>query len=228
MGGVAPLISVFKKIALLSGNDRDVPCWHHFSLGQRIDFLSGYQRDGEQAQIHNYKVYSCLAGYFVALAFVLLGALQVGDGMIASYSGQKLAEEVILEKIENDPGNPLWHQFHGDLLAGRKQYVEAINAFELSLQLYPDNPETLNNLAWLLLTVENRALLDPVRALDLAKNAVEIQARSHILDTLAEAYWQNGKAEMAVETAKRALAGSSGNRGYYRQQLQRFNLATKS
>ncbi len=228
MGSAAPLISVFKKIALLSGNDRDLPCWHHFSIGQRIDFLSAYQRDGSLPQVHNYKVYSCLAGYFVAIAVALLVTLQIGERVLASYSGQKFAEEVVLEKIEQEPGNPLWHQFHGDLLVGRRQYEEAIKAFELSLQLNPENPETLNNLAWLLLTVETRALLDPVRALELAQHAVEIQARSHILDTLAEAYWQNGLVEKAIETAERALKGSSSNRGYYRQQLQKFSLATKS
>ena len=106
--------------------------------------------------------------------------------------------------------------------------VEAIKAFELTLQLYPDNPEALNNLAWLLLTVEKRTLLDPIRALELAKKAVEIQARSHILDTLAEAYWQNGMADMAIETEQRALEDSSGNREYYRKQLKKFSLRTKS
>ncbi len=228
MGSAAPLTSVFKKIALLSGNDRDIPCWHHFSIGQRIDFLSGYQRDGSLPQVHNYKVYSSLAGYFLAIFVALLVTFQVGERVIASYSGQKLAEEVIIEKIEQEPGNPLWHQFHGDLLVGRKQYEEAIKAFELSLQLNPENPETLNNLAWLLLTVENKALRDPVRALGLAQKAAEIQARSHILDTLAEAYWQNGMVEMAIETAERAMKGSLGNRGYYRQQLQKFSMETKS
>jgi Zn-dependent protease with chaperone function len=228
MGGAAPLVSVFKKIALLSGTGRDMPCWHHFSLGQRIDYLLSCQRDGSRPKAHHYKVYSCLAGYFVAIGVALLVTLQVGDRLIASYSGQQLAEEVILEKIERDPGNSLWHQFHGDLLVARKQYAEAINAFELSLQLYPDNPEALNNLAWLLLTVEKRQLLDPIRALELAEKAVEIQARSHILDTLAEAYWQNGMADMAIETAQRALEDSSGNREYYRQQLKKFSLGTRT
>lgn len=228
LGSATPLISVFKKISTFSGNDRDMPCWHHFSIGQRIDFLANYQQDDQQAQIHNYKVYSCLAGYFVALTLALLATLQVGAGLMASYPGQQIAEEVILEKIEQDPGNPLWHQFHGDLLVGRKQYREAIAAFELSLQLYPDNPETLNNLAWLLLTVDKKTLLDPALALELAQKAVKIQARSHILDTLAEAYWRNGMAEMAVLTARKALAASASNRGYYKEQLQKFSQATKS
>jgi predicted Zn-dependent protease len=139
-----------------------------------------------------------------------------------------LAEEVVLEKIERDPGNPLWHQFHGDLLASRRQYAEAIQAFERSLRLYPDNPEALNNLAWLLLTADQRTLLDPVRALALAKQAVALQARSHILDTLAEAYWQNGLAEMAIETEQRAVAESSDNRDYYRKQLRKFSRDERS
>lgn len=228
MGSTAPLISVFKKIALLSSNARDMPCWHHFSIGQRIDFLSNYQQDDQQAQLHNYKVYSCLAGYFVALTLALLATLQIGAGLMASYPGQMIAEEVILEKIELDPGNPLWHQFHGDLLVSRKQYGEAIAAFEQSLQLSPDNPETLNNLAWLLLTVDQKTLLDPALALELAQKAVKIQARSHILDTLAEAYWRNGMTEMAIVTAKKALAATASNRGYYQEQLKKFSRATKS
>lgn len=228
MGAAAPLVGVFKKIATVSGTSPDVPCWHHFSLEQRSDYLLACQRDRNRPKLHNYKVYSCLAGYFIAISVALTMTLLAGDRLVPSYSGQQVAEKVILEKIERDPGNSMWHMFHGDLLVARKEYVAAINAFELSLQLYPDNPEALNNLAWLLLTVEQRALLDPMRALELAKKAVEIQARSHILDTLAEAYWQNGMVDMAVETERRALESSIGNREYYRKQLKKFSMGIKS
>jgi len=229
MGGAFPLISVFKKISLMSGRDRDVPCWHHFSIGQRIDDLLNCQRNAQLPKRHNFKVYSILAGYFAVVALALFLTLQAADRLTSSSSsGQVVAEKVILEKIERDPGNPLWHQFHGDLLASRKQYAEAIAAFERSLELYPDNPEALNNLAWLLLTVEDKKLYDPVRALKLAKKAAGIAARSHILDTLAEAYWQNGMADLAYETGQRALENSTGNRDYYRQQLQKFEMRDQS
>jgi Zn-dependent protease with chaperone function len=228
LGDGAPLINVFQKIIRLSGNHRDTPCWHHFSLGQRIDYLLRCRADDNRPKLHAYKVYLALVAYVGVLALALALTMQIPDRLISAAPGRQLAEEVVLKKIERDPGNPLWHQFHGDLLAARRQYQEAILAFERSLQLYPDNPEALNNLAWLLLTAEQRTLLDPVRALALAKKAVALQARSHILDTLAEAYWQNGLAGLAIATEQRAVAESSGNREYYLQQLRKFNLDERS
>lgn len=228
MGNAAPLISVFNKIAMLGGNDRARPCWHHFSIARRVDFLVACEREQRLPFSHHLKVYTSLAGYFVTIALATLLTLPVNNRYLDHYAGQKMATEVILEKIALEPENPLWHQFHGDLLAGRKQYAEAIAAFEESLRLYPDNPEALNNLAWLLLTSGEHQLLDPVRALALAKRAAAIQARSHILDTLAEAYWQNGMAEMAIATAQRALAESAKNRDYYREQLKKFGQGTNS
>lgn len=228
LGDGAPLISVFQKIIRLSGNRRDMPCWHHFGLGQRIDYLLSCRAADSRPKRHAYKVYLSLAAYFGVLAVAVALTMQIPERLISAAPGRQLAEEVVLEKIERDPGNPLWHQFHGDLLASRRQYAEAIQAFERSLRLYPDNPEALNNLAWLLLTADQRTLLDPVRALALAKQAVALQARSHILDTLAEAYWQNGLAEMAIETEQRAVAESSDNRDYYRKQLRKFSRDERS
>jgi len=228
MGTAAPLVSVFNKIALLSGNGADKPCWHHFSISQRVEHLLSCQRDNERLKGHDLKVYGSLAVYFFAVAFSFLGAVQVGALLMVPPPGQKIAEEVIMERIARDPANPLWHQFHGDLLIARKQYEEAITAFERSLSLDSDNPETLNNLAWLLLTSEKRSLLDPARALALAKKAADIQARSHILDTLAEAYWQNGMVEMAAETEQMAIEKARGDKSYYREQLEKFSPGDKS
>ena len=227
-GDAAPLVNVFGKIALLTGNGGDKPCWHHFSINQRIENLLGCQRDSNMVKNHELKVYGSLAVYFFAIAFSFIVAVQIGEFLMISSPGQKIAEDVIIEKITRDPTNPLWHQFHGDLLIARKQYEEAIDAFEKSLSIDPDNPETLNNLAWLLLTVEKRSLLDPVRALLLAKKAADIQARSHILDTLAEAYWQNGMVELAAETEQTAIENARGDKSYYREQLQKFSLGDKS
>jgi hypothetical protein len=86
----------------------------------------------------------------------------------------------------------------------------------------------MNNLAWLLLTVDDERFHDPKRALDLARKAAEIRPRSHILDTLAEAYFQNGMTEMASETGQQALEKSRGNREYYRKQLEKFETGSRS
>lgn len=39
MGSSRSIISAFEKIASISGNIRDMPSWHHFGIGQRIDYL---------------------------------------------------------------------------------------------------------------------------------------------------------------------------------------------
>lgn len=228
MGGAAPLIGVFEKIARLGGRKREAPCWHHFSLGQRIANLLECQGNDRLVERHNRKIHTALAGYLLTIGAALFLTIQAGDLIQIDSAGRLIAEEVILEKIESDPNNPLWHRFHGDLLTSRGQYGQAIRAFERSLALYPDNPETLNNLAWLLLTVEDKGLRDPERGLALAKKAAALSPRSHILDTLAEAYWQNGMAELASETGRRALEKSTDNRQYYRRQLEKFDGRDRS
>jgi len=42
------------------------------------------------------------------------------------------------------------------------------------------------------------------------------------LDTLAEAYFVDGRVEDAIRTIKEALATATENRGYYERQLKRF------
>jgi len=52
--------------------------------------------------------------------------------------------------------------------------------------------------------------------------AAAISARSHTLDTLAEAQWQNGEEAQAVATERRAIDAARENRDYYRGQLKKF------
>jgi len=53
----APLVSVFEKIAILSGNIRDLPSWHHFGIGQRIDFLQMTDKNPSLIKKHDQKTY---------------------------------------------------------------------------------------------------------------------------------------------------------------------------
>jgi len=80
----------------------------------------------------------------------------------------------------------------------------------------------LNNLAWLLLTSDDPAIHDPAAALQLAEQAVIQLPASHILDTLAQAYWANGRVEQAILSEKRALARTPPDREYYLRQLRKF------
>ena len=44
LGDSTPLITSLEKISWLSGNIRDKPSWHHFGIGQRVDFLEKCSR----------------------------------------------------------------------------------------------------------------------------------------------------------------------------------------
>jgi len=61
--------------------------------------------------------------------------------------------------------------------------------------------------------------------LSLAKRAAVIDPRAHILDTLAESYYINGRFEEAIQTARAALELSRENRPYFKGQLERFREA---
>ena len=113
----------------------------------------------------------------------------------------------------------------GDFYHSRKNYPEAVTAYENALELQPGSANILNNLAWLLVTCENQDLRNPVRALDYARRAAGIEKAPHILDTLAESYYANGNIIPAIETEKKALEMMPANRTYYEKQLEKFMAA---
>lgn len=223
MGGGGPLISILEKIAWLGGNMRDRPNWHHFGIGQRVAFLKDCEAGKRKPVWHELKVYGALGVFALILLAVVVTTWQLGNYFdLAARPGAELAEGFVARKVEAEPNNPLWLHLQGDMLAGQKRYAEAVAAYEKSLSFQADNPEVLNNLAWLCLTAEKKGWRDPVRALALARRAAAISGRSHILDTLAEAQWQNGESAQAVATERRALDGTRENREYYRDQLEKF------
>ncbi|NNK94695.1 MAG: hypothetical protein HKP41_10125, partial [Desulfobacterales bacterium] len=46
--------------------------------------------------------------------------------------------------------------------------------------------------------------------------------KSHILDTLATAFWANGLIEEAIDAEREALRSDPAQAAYYREQLERF------
>lgn len=226
MGGSDALIRVFEKIAWLSGDIRDLPSWHHFGIGQRIDCLKRCDHDAGQIVAHDRKVYGALLVYALIIALAATTLWKMPESLPDQPPREKFAEAVIRQKIAEDPQNFVWRQLLGDLYYSRQRFSSAVGEYSKALDLSPDQPEVLNNLAWLLLTVEDAAIADPARALDLAKRAVVLLPAGHVLDTLALAYWQNGSPEQAVLAEQRAIAQDPGNRDYYTTQIQKFSIVT--
>jgi tetratricopeptide (TPR) repeat protein len=87
------------------------------------------------------------------------------------------------------------------------------------------NADLNNNLAWLLLTAQDRNLRDRQRALTLARTAALGKEHGYVLDTLATAYWANGLRDEALATQAKAIRIDPENRAYYREQMEKFRRA---
>lgn len=222
MGTGWPLVNAFEKIAMLSGGNREEKNWHHFGIGERIDFLKRSQRDRNLISRHDRKLRLGLIAYVLCMALGITALQQIDTSTMAEGYETRYAEAVLLQKVRQEPENSLWLMYLGDFLQSRKLEHRAIDAYEKALALTPTSAEINNNLAWLLVTAQDKSLRNPLRSLTLARTAVLLKERGYILDTLATAYWANGLIEEAVATQIKAIHLDPENRVYYHKQLERF------
>jgi tetratricopeptide (TPR) repeat protein len=120
--------------------------------------------------------------------------------------------------------------------AAQKREQSARLAFELLVSEVPRDAGALNDLAWLYLTSDDLSLRNPQRGLELALRAVAISRAPAILDTAAEARFQNGQPEEAVKLEREALDSysrfaSSQDKRFWavlQRQLEKFESALKT
>ncbi len=214
-----PLINSLEKISWLSGNIRDKPSWHHFGIGQRVDFLEKCSKDRSLISRHDRKVYGSLIFFVVLMVFsaVLIWKMPME---LHEEANTKFAESVLLQRAKREPDKAVWQRLLGDLKQEAGQDAEALAAYEKSLALEPSNPETLNNIAWILITADDPEVLSSDRALDLARQAAALRPTAgYILDTLAAAFWANNMIDEALDTERTAMKIDPGNRPFYRRQM---------
>jgi len=222
LGDSTPLISSLEKIGWLSGNIRDKPSWHHFGIGQRVDFLEKCSKDKSLIARHDRKLYGSLILFLALLAFSG-GIISNMPMELNEKANIKFVEAVLQQKSHREPDKAIWHRLTGDLKQELGKDAESLAAYEKSLTLEPDNPETLNNLAWLLITTSDPAISDTERALILALQASLLRPTAgYIMDTLAATYWANNMLEKALETEDRAIGRDPANRIFYRRQMDFF------
>jgi len=222
MGSARPLVTILEKIAWLSGRIRDLPSWHHFGIGERVAFLEEAERSPRVGLRHHLKVYGFLCLYLALLAASLTFLAKVPADIAERPVKSRFLELVLREKIAEEADNPLWYRLLGDLQYSQGKHEEARKAYEAALGRASSDPELMNNLAWVLLTAPDPGQRDPKRALLLAEQAARQLQAPHVLDTLATAYWMNGRSEEAVRLAEKILEAEPPNREYYQKQLQRF------
>ncbi|WP_372678555.1 M48 family metalloprotease [Desulfosarcina sp.] len=222
----SPLISTFEKIVAASGHSPDKPNWHHFSIGQRVDFLNRCEADRTWVRRHDRKVRVSIAIYVAAMVVVGVAGYQLNFGQTGKQLNEKFFETAVLNEISRSGGgNAALYGMLGDLYLGRSSFSQAVTAYRAALDLDPHSAIVLNNYAWLLATCEDPAYRNAEQALELARKAAAIEPSPYILDTLAESLYVNGRIAEAVDAATSALAQAKTNRAYYHGQLEKFQAA---
>jgi tetratricopeptide (TPR) repeat protein len=223
-----PLINTLKKIAMTSRQSADKPNWHHFSIRDRIDYLKKCESDRSWISRHNQKVKRSILVY--AAGALALGGIgyQLNFGETGRVLNARFLENVIVREIAKTPGNANLYTMLGDLQYQRKDFSSAVNAYESAIILDENHSRALNNLAWLFVTCDDLTLRRPEIALKLAKRAAAVEQRAHVLDTLAESYYANGKFDSAITTAMQARRLAQENMEYYDAQIEKFKQALRN
>jgi Zn-dependent protease with chaperone function len=217
-----PLIRSFEKIAAMSGNIRDKKNWHHFGIGERIDFLEKCGHNPKHIRLHDWKVYGSLAVYFFLVSIGTWALYHLDTEELSGRLHARYLQVILEEEIEKSPGNIQLFKQLGDVMLKQGEERAALHAYEKAIQSPPVSLELANNLARLLLTAQDRSLRDPVRALDLARSAAHFSEQGYILDTFATALWANNRVEEAVAVTRKAAVIDQENPAYYQNRLRIF------
>jgi tetratricopeptide (TPR) repeat protein len=200
--GINPdhLISAFEKLQALTNEDSKKKNWHHYNISQRIETLKLAKEDTGFVKKHDKMllrhIIAFLAGVVLLFSFSINFESRKTDMLIhLSY---------LLQKAEENPQNKELKGQIGMYYHEIKNWEKAVKFYTQSLKLDYNQAEILNNLSWLLLKCPNQDLQHPDLALQYAKDALLLKRESFILDTLAEAYLQNNRAEEAMNASKEA------------------------
>ena len=219
MGTPIPTIKSLEKIAYFSGKTRNLPSWHHFSIRERVDCLTRTLEDPGLIKRHN---------RWIAALFLTCMMGIVGLGYTLNFSPLKqdmiysMATQALTERLLTDPDNIALYQDFAMICHEMGEFEQATLTYEKIIAIDPGHSISLNNLAWILLTAPDEKIRNKDRALGLAERAVALERSPVYLDTLAEAYYQNGYMAEALKTIKEAIFMAKENREYYEKQLEKF------
>jgi len=113
------------------------------------------------------------------------------------------------------------HYLIGSLLLAEGKRAEAIAEYKQAIELEPELPPALNDLAWILATAPEADLRDGNEAVNMAERACQasLSPNPQFIGTLAAAYAEAGRFLEAISAAERAreLAGKQGREDLVRR-----------
>ena len=228
-GTIKGLVGSLEKIAYYSGQSRKLPSWHHYSVAERVEFLNACEQDPSLVPRHHQRVRRLLVAYLVIITAAGLTGYQLKNSPWSQNASQRLIVRALENEVEKYPANVEAQFLLGNVYFEAGRLAEAEVHYEKSLALEPDNPEIMNNLAWLLATKPGAGPKEKDRALTLAMRAAALKQEAHILDTLAEALFVNGLFNQAAQVINQAipLIRPWDDREYFRKQKERFEAAAR-
>ena len=234
MGTPAFIVNALEKIAYLSGKSRDVPNWHHFSIGQRVACLlktlevprpgrrsvrcfGGVGLAGKQNRF-------VLISFLVYLAGIGLLGYYLNFGDMKAHMAYDLVSRELSRKLEEHPRNISLAMNLAMVYQRMGKEAATMDFYEQIIGWHPGQAVALNNLAWMMLTASDPDFMNNTRALALARKAVAVQPVPQFLDTLAEACYQNGLKDEAIQIIQEAIDKADVNRDYYESQLRKYRF----
>ncbi|MDA8306488.1 MAG: M48 family metalloprotease [Deltaproteobacteria bacterium] len=224
VGDPEPLISSLQKIAFHSGRIEDLPSWHHYSIRQRVDFLVEAFRNRNLIRRHNRKLYGSALLFTAVIAALLFANWSANKAGLSKDLRTDVKLLIVERSIARDPGNVEYLSAYGALLCEKGRYSQAESVLRSAIAEAPDNASALNNLAWLYATGPY-SFRHPEESLKLALKAATLDPAPDILDTLAEAYFVNGRYAEAVSVIDDALAEGGNLRNYLLKEKEKFEKA---
>lgn len=219
------LINALEKVAILAGDIRDQPNWHHFSIAERVNFLDEVARRPIVRDEYEKKLL-LNKGLFIGIASLLIIIPSLMPIQSWEDSANNNLTQLYIEQLtSNGEQRPELYVIMGQIFAQKKEYAKAVKAYKQALDLAPENPDILNNIAWIYATADDPEFQKPKEALMFASMAANLKPAGYILDTLAESFFINGYVEKAIATEEEALKKDPSKTNYYRAQLHRFKKA---
>jgi len=222
MGNGDGIISSLEKIGVYSGNIRDMPNWHHYSIRERVDFIQECCDEPATITRHKKKVRNLKIGYVVF--FVCLIGLTFYMKSINTKQNLQFAiiERALLQEATDGRGSLELHLGLGNIYLEQNQLFKAEEQLLLAREYDRYNVEVLNNLAWLYVTTDEPVLQKYESALNLGLMALALKRAPFILDTVAECYYKLGDFEQAIALEEEALMKAENNREFFEEQLRKF------
>ncbi|HAA04757.1 MAG TPA: hypothetical protein DCE18_15525 [Syntrophobacteraceae bacterium] len=218
------LASSLEKIAIAGGHIHDLPSWHHFSIRQRIQFLLDSYRNPQLRLRHHRKLYAMALVFLAMVAVLATAGFQFKKTPLAQSWQKQVVFSVLERQVADWSNNAELMGMAGSVLLEQGRYAEARSLMQKHLERSPHDPQILNNLAWLYATAP-APYADPAAALELALKSVQEDPEPYALDTLAEAYFVNGRYREALETIQRAIDMKPDNLKYLLEQQKKYSKA---